>query len=218
MAIKETSETVIPLYAKFADAIYRLGVQLDDSFSTIKRFVVMPIGLDGAVLYHLLFKNDGRLGDLSGGERVVIESMRQDELDNVVQLSSKSGEADDYKVGKLLEEAWQYSGTVYALDIRTKTGSLGKMLKERADRATVPLQYAVLFDPNLVADIRGSGWELSDEERDSMHWLPNPEAIRRYIWHDEGGWHYNFTHGAISNFDHVGKLKALVNSMYSDSN
>ncbi len=162
--------------------------------------LVMSVGLDGAILYHLF----NPYGD----------------LDKTVYISSKAGMSDTEKFGKILEYA--DARTVYALDLRTKTGSLGEMLKQMSGDwknktgKGADVRYTVLFDPNNRAGIRAFNEELSDEER--IIWMDG-ETYKKVFVNQDGEWSYNISHNFIKGLPDVKGIRKLIleSSLYRDS-
>lgn len=181
------------VHKKFAGAL----INLCDVYN--KHYVTSGVGLDGAVMQYLFdFINE-------------VNGLRdyQDDLENTVHISSKTGEMDETKFSNILARAYKSSSDVVFFDARTVTGSLGKIIKERVNEwnkkceASVKPIYAVLFDPGFKADLRSSTEELSDEERKEMYWVKGEDEVRKLI-HQEGGvWKYNLTREVISKFEPV---------------
>ncbi|MBI2578230.1 MAG: hypothetical protein HYW26_00815 [Candidatus Aenigmarchaeota archaeon] len=160
---------------------------------------VMPVALDGAVAYHL-----SRFRWMRKGLNP------EDQLGNTIQATSRLGEMDEAKFRRILQDAYSADKSVYALDIRTKTGRLGSMLRGIAGSTSTRFLYAVLFDPNHVADIMASDEDLTDEERSHIYWTPTREAQQEFIRKEGNLWVYNLSHDALSRLDHVQPIKDLL--------
>ncbi|MCK5474312.1 MAG: hypothetical protein KAI53_02805 [Candidatus Aenigmarchaeota archaeon] len=113
-------------YQRIAEGIKKLKDEIKPND------IVIPIGLDGAILYHLLVncydKTDTEYTDF---------------LKNTCNLSSKTETYSEKFENLLLENREK---TIYALDMRTDTGRLGEKLRGLAGDSS--LRYAVLFDSN----------------------------------------------------------------------
>lgn len=161
--------------------------------------MLMPIGMDGVVIGHLIDPHCN--------------------LDNAVYISSKVGLSDLEKFGKILEYA--DARTVYALDLRTKTGSLGEMLKQMGEDwknktgKLADVRYTVLFDPNNRADIHAFDEELSDEER--IIWTDKYTYQKMFVRENEK-YQYNISHTLIRNFHDVKEIrKSMLNDLLYQS-
>lgn len=151
-----TSIFVANIHEKVAEGIGILGNIID------KPYVIIPVGLEGAVLCHLL--------DVDREKR---NQRYLQGLENTVDISSKRDNNDFTKFEEILKCRSYCKPDIYALDMRTKTGKLGRMLRERAenfkkDRVYEPFinfYYIVLFDPSKKADIRAFKEDLSDQDR-----------------------------------------------------
>lgn len=159
---------------------------------------IMPIGLDGAVLCHLL----NHYYEKSAFHY-------PDQLENIVCASSKAGESDMQKFEGVLPA----KGTVYGLDLRTKTGALGNNLKQMVKGWETKTQnkadfwYTVLFDPVMCADLRAFSEQLSDEDR--IVWLPEEDFEK--VFQQEGGiWRYNISHEFLAHIPDVQEIKDLL--------
>ncbi len=186
---------MVPPYRKIAKGVLDLKEEIG--------YLIMPVGIDGPAVLHLL--------DYCWQKEGVHHT---DCLDFAVQISSKSGELDYEKFKKIALKSQQLGVPLYALDMRTKTGSLGRILKdetakiENAENCNIELKYAVVFDPDGKADIRGSSEELSDEERPL--WVNGEKRVKELIHKKEGIWQYNLTHKAISEFNHIPEIKKEI--------
>ncbi len=164
------------IYQKIAEGIKILGEEINPND------IVIPIGLDGAIVYHLLVeyysKNDTAYTDF---------------LKNTCNISSKT-ETNSEKFENIL--AKNARKAIYALDMRTVTGGLGVKLRELANDSN--LVYAVLFDPNSHADwcafneafeeriiwLSKKDYEILDVEKITHEYIAKIEAvkeIKKYI-------------------------------------
>jgi len=72
-----------------------------------------------------------------------------------LRASSKKSEFDERKFGEILTKAKKENRTIVFVDWRTKTGTLGGILKQKMPK-DARWKYAVLYDPIKKADIRVS--------------------------------------------------------------
>ncbi len=165
----------------------------------------MPLGIDGLVVDHLLqyyFYSKG-VFYASG-------------LNNTVQISSKEEEYDFEKIKRVVLHAANYEEPLYALDMRTVTGSLGVKLRkvieeiETESGRNVEFNYAVVFDKNGNADLCGLEEELTEEEREEVYWVKGKEAVRKLIHQENGEWEYNLSNETIANFEPVPLIKKEI--------
>lgn len=193
---------MVSVYRKVAEGVANLGKNIDFLGGRV------PVGFDGAILEHLLqyfYERDSKI--------------HGDYLGYAVQISSRTGEIDSEKFSDILSDFAGRHKPLYAIDFRTVTGSLGRKIKEEVHNwetkkdMSVEFYYAVVFDPNGKADIRGSDEELSDKEREEVRWVDGEEKIRELIYKENGKWKYNFTHEAISNFKPVPLIKREIDSL-----
>jgi len=202
---------MIPPYKKIAKGVLDLTNNLEILG------VRMPLGLDGLVVEELIqysFEKSGRV--------------RRDDYGDFlawgVQMSSKSDEFDSEKFRKILSFAEQENAALYAIDMRTQTGSLGKKFwdevhKWRNQNEAHPninrFSYGVVFDANRKADIRGSDEDLTDDERPK--WVDGKEKVNQLIHKEELGlkriWQYNVTHDIIDRFDYVSEIKREIDNL-----
>jgi len=191
------------VHQRVADSIKSVAKQIE-SDHVIAPIHIMPVGFDGAVIYHLL-RNHWK----KQGYKI------KDDLDKTVQISSRNGEFDENKFRNVVEEFTGWS-ELYALDLRTKTGYLGRMIKKCAGncKAKNPgdfgVKYVALFDHNNNADLRGSEEDFTVTDRQDLCWVPGYEIVDKYIKEVGGKWRYNLTHQKISKFDHVAEVKKLI--------
>jgi len=178
----------------------RVAASLENLVTKIQPEVIVPVGFDGAVIYHLLaykYKVKG--------------TAYKDQLQNVVHMSSRINEFDLHKLETILPDT---AVNVYFLDLRTKTGCLGAKIKnmtaEYLSRKNLNCKryYAVLFGNK--ADICGDPIELSEEERTQIYWVDGRKEIQKFIRKDYKGWEYKFTHEAIAKFKHVAEIKEII--------
>jgi len=184
------------IYQKVATAVVALTEKIDSSVS------VMPIGIDGAITYHL-FEHALRKGQIP----------HQDYLDNTVQASSKTGEMDDVKICAVLMQSVSQKKPIYGMDLRTKSGGLGKMLRTVAndlkqDVPNIDFKYVTLFDARNKADIRASQEDFTDTEKELLKWFDNPEEFP--IKFKNGDWNYYLTHDKLARIRHVPEIKSLI--------
>jgi len=185
-------------YRRVADAVGSLVAKIGPESRR------MPIGLDGAVIEHLFQEYCGKY-----------RALRTDELDRTVQISSRSNEADRAKLHHVLGE-WDGIRPIYAVDMRTKTGSLSRVLKELTDEfyavsgKKVDLLYTVLFDPSGAGDLRVSREEMGDGER--LDWLPSMDYVEKVFHNRKGGWRgkYDLSHEKIHRMAHVRQIEAFL--------
>ena len=161
-------------YQKIAKGIKILGEEIKPND------IVIPIGLDGAILYHLLISQ---------------YEFSTDFLKNTCDISSKTY-TDTTKFKNLLNE--NNEKTIYVLDMRTVTGNLGNKLKHVA--GVIPFNYIVLFDVNHYANICIFDGELSDKER--IIWLSKEEYKQLDI--------ENITHNYIKEISAVKEIKKYL--------
>lgn len=184
------------IYRKVAEAVNTLS-------DTIKPETTIPLGFEGAVTYHLLSYAFQKKG-----------IMHKDNLSNVVQVSSKTEQFDREKFRKIFEDSVSFcmNRPVYVLDMRTKTGKLGEMLKSEINNSFLikNFRYTVLFDPNRKADIRATEEELTDEERKELLWVDSPEKLEDFIKFKDGTWEYLITHDKLASLRHVPEIKKLI--------
>lgn len=160
---------------------------------------IMPIGIDGGVLEHFLQVC-----------RRKTDRPYSDYLNNIVQVSSKSGDIDSEKFENITFRSWYKEIPLYAVDMRTKTGSLGKILKDKIteikkrENVNIDFKYAVVFDQNGKADVCGSREELSDEERPL--WVDGEENVKKLIHIEGEKWKYDLNGYTIINFNHVSEI------------
>ncbi len=182
-------------HKRIAKGIIRLGEIIEPSRK------VMPLGFDGSVLYHLLTDYYKKYGILY-----------EDNMDHTVHISSKQDEADIEKFERVLSQAG--NNKVYGLDLRTKTGTLGKILKQivgdykERTHSEVDFLYTVIFDRCMNADLRAFDEELSDKER--FHWLPGKEDLEKLFWQENGIWKYKVSHEFLTDVPNVKKIKELM--------
>ena len=138
-------------YKKIAEGIQILGKEIKPND------IVIPIGLDGAILYHLLVCYYDKTN-----------TQYTNFLENTCNLSSKT-DTDTTKFENILIE--NKEKTIYVLDLRTVTGTLSTKLKQIAGEN--PFNYTVLFDSNYYADLRAFDNELSNKNR--IIWLKKEE-------------------------------------------
>lgn len=182
-------------YERIAEGIHITGKVIKPSD------IVMPIGFDGAILYHLL---------TDYYEKYTLDY--KDNLGYTVQVSSIDGESDRMKFETILSLA--KDAKVYGLDMRTKTGTLGKMLGQMKQEwkgetgNRIEFYYTVIFDPYKHADLRVFEEGLSDEERPL--WLPAEDDLRRLFWKEGDMWKYDISHEFIANIPKVQQIKKLI--------
>lgn len=160
--------------------------------------IIMPIGFDGAVIYHLLHYlwGDGMM-------------TQPDHLQNTIQASSRTHEFDRRKFREIMQTGCDTGKTVYGLDLRTKTGELGRMLKSYIGPDYAFL-YVVLFDHDKHADIRGTTRRLLDRTRKFLYWVPSAEVEREYIREEDYRWVYNLDHERLGKLSHVQDIKDCI--------
>lgn len=185
-------------YEKIAHGISQLGM-----YSQLLRPRI-PIGFDGAVIEELL----GYYCRKKGLYYV-------DCLDKTVEISSHYSDSDSEKFKKVLDSF--DNKAVYAVDMRTKTGTLVKSVKRMFEHWKVDvnkpqkeLTTVVLFDPYHHADISILHEPLSDEER--IKWFPDYESIKNLFKDDQGNWRENYltTHEIFSKLENMKKIKELL--------
>ncbi|MCK4550778.1 MAG: hypothetical protein KAT91_02400 [Candidatus Aenigmarchaeota archaeon] len=164
-------------YQKIAEGIKILGEEINPND------IVIPIGLDGAIVYHLLV-------DYYGKKRLEYPNF----LGNTCNLSSKT-ETNSEKFENILAENREKA--IYALDMRTVTGGLGEKLRELANDSN--LVYAVLFDPNGHAD--WCAFNEAFEER--IIWLSKKDYEKLNI--------EKITHEYIEKMPAVKEIKKYIN-------
>ena len=184
------------VYRKVADAVNTLS-------DIIKPETIIPLGFEGAITYHFLSNAFQKKG-----------ISYKDNLNNVVQVSSKTEQFDREKFRKIFEESVSFCmiRPIYGLDMRTKTGKLGEMLKLEINNSFLSknFKYTVLFDPNRKADVRATEEELTDEERKELLWVDSPEKIKDFIDFKDGRWRYYINHDKLANLRHVPEIKDLI--------
>lgn len=182
-----------PVYHKIAEGVINLGRKIP------AECIIMPVGIDGAAVEHFLQVY-----------RRKTDAPYHDFLNNIVQISSKTGEIDSEKFGNIAFRSCYKEVPLYAIDMRTKTGSLGKILKDeivkvkKKEGIHIDLNYAVVFDPNEKADMCGSREELSDKERPL--WVDSEEKVKTLIYKEGEKWRYNLDGYTIINFNHVSEI------------
>lgn len=162
----------------------------------------MYVGLDGRIVGHLMSeycqKNRAR---------------SREDFENTVQISSRSNESDREKFFEILGDHTDISNTLYAIDLRTKTGSLGKMIRDlsreffKVSGNYVPVSYAVLYDQNGYADVRAyEKRDLSDENR--INWLPSMDHVNSIFKDVNGSWKrpYDISEKSIDEISHVRRI------------
>ncbi len=180
---------------RIAEGIIKLGGIIEPSGK------VMPLGFDGSVLYHLLTDYYSKYGILY-----------EDNMDHTVHISSKQEEADRGKFERVLSQAG--NNKVYGLDLRTKTGTLGKILKQMVGdyrertHSGVDFLYIVIFDRCMNADLRAFEEELLDRER--FYWLPMKEDLEKLFWQEDGIWQYKVSHEFLVDVPNVKKIKKFI--------
>jgi hypothetical protein len=184
------------VYQKVAAAVNALTEKLDISAT------IMPIGVDGAITYHLL--------DYALRKKQV---PHEDYLNNTVQASSRSGEMDDVRLCGVLIRGASKGKPIYGLDLRTQSGGLGKMLHAAAndlkqDVPSIDFKYVTLFDPRNQADIRASQEELTDTEKKLLRWFDSPEEIP--VKFKNESWQYYVRHDKLARVRHVPEIKSLI--------
>jgi hypothetical protein len=186
------------VYEKIADAINDIIPKLHSTVS------IVPIGIDGAITYHLL--------DYSMTKKMLSHF---DCLQNTVQLSSNKNLMDlDRLYETLLRECDKKRKHIYCLDMRAKTGKLADLLHMhvndfKSDVNTMTIDYAVLFDPKKRADIRASEEELTDDEKSILKWFDRPQDAP--IMQVNGHCDYsNLSHDNIAMLRHVPEIKSLL--------
>lgn len=202
---------MIPPYRKIAKGVLDLTNKLEILG------VRMPLGLDGLVVEELIqysFEKTGRVRRDDYGDFLAWE----------VQMSSKSDEFDSDKFRKILSFVGEQNTVLYAIGMRTQTGSIGKkfwdeVYKWRSHNEAHPninrFSYGVVFDANGKADIRGSDEGLADDERPK--WVDGKEKVKQLIHKEELGsksiWQYNITHDVIDRFNHVQGIKREIDNL-----
>lgn len=187
------------VYERVANSIISLGEQID------LQQVIMPIGFDGAVTYHLLHYYWTKRG-----------LKPEDSLSNTLEATSRFDEFDEKKFREIMKRTYSTDKIIYGLDLRTKTGKLGSMLRSKVKHfndvndTDIKFLYVVLFDPNLTADIRSTSEELTDEDRSHLYWVPSFEAVKEYIRREGDSWIYDLSHDNLSRLDHVQAIKELL--------
>lgn len=134
-------------YKKIAEGIKILNKEINPND------IIIPIGLDGAVIYHILVNYYDKT-----------DKSYIDFLENTCDISSKK-KTDTLKFKNILTK--NKEKTISALDLRTVTGKLGEKLNQMAYRSS--FKYAVLFDSTVNADLKAFTTKLSDKER--IIWL-----------------------------------------------
>ena len=184
------------VYEKFAEAIVSLTKKIHPE-------IIMPIGFDGAVIYHLLKESYTYKG-------INIK----DQLPNTTELSSRAEEFDFCKLNAVLEKAVDENKPVYGLDMRTKTGSLGRTIQqaisnwEEYNNKKVDFKYTVLFGDK--ADISACPDIMSDEERSNFFWVDSIEKVGDYVKKDGEKWIYNVTHENLARLKHVSEINSKI--------
>lgn len=186
------------VYEKIADAVNDIVPKLHSTAS------IVPIGIDGAVTYHLV--------DYAQKKKSI---PHEDYLGNTIQLSSKANLIDTSRFLEIfLREAGLEGKHIYGLDLRAKTGKLADTLcfyvnDLKKDIGNMTFDYVVLFDPSKKADIRASEEELTDEEKVFLRWFDDPEDAP--IRQKKGYWNYNnLRHDKLASLRHVPEIKRLI--------
>lgn len=180
-------------YNKIANGVISLNGKIPEKCE------IMPIGIDGGAVEYFLQVCRGKTG-----------RPYSDYLKNIVQISSKTQDIDSEKFENIAFRSWYKEVPLYAVDMRTKTGSLGKILKDKVakvkekENINIDFNYAVVFDPNEKADVHGSREELSDEERPM--WVDGEENVKKLIHREGEKWKYVLDHYTIIHFNHVSEI------------
>lgn len=120
---------------------------------------------------------------------------------------------DELKLANILFNAHQKGSDIIYLDERTKTGKLGKGLREKTEEwatkndVKINSKYAVLFDPVFRADKRGLAIELSNKQR--LEWT-SEEEYKKFIIKENGEWFYNIEPCKIKNLKHMHDIKMEI--------
>ena len=180
------------VYKKIADASVCLESQMNP-----KR-ILLRIGVDGIPVGEFINHAARKRGIGPPG------------YDDIVQISSNDDDDDVPKLFSILKASYLLPCTIYAVDMRTKTGSLGKKLKDYIEtfKDKIPVtdfKYAVLFDKYQKADIRGSLEELGDGERPK--WFDGIENKPIKLF--RGKWKYP-DDTEIEKLNHISQIMRLI--------
>lgn len=184
-------------HERIADGVKFLAGNLDPTRPR------MPVGLDGAILEHLMTTYWSKY-----------RALHNDCLDNTVEVSSHYDRSDSEKFDGVLSSLEE--DIVYAIDLRTKTGSLGRTLKdmklswEKKTGMGLSFYYTVLFDTSNFSDLHVYSEELSDNDR--INWFPSYEHVKNMFHKEDGSWRrpYNISHKSLSEIPDVRKLEKLM--------
>jgi len=184
------------IYQKVATAVNTLTEKIDASAT------VMPIGIDGAMTYHL-FEYALRKKQIP----------HIDYLGNTVQASSKTGKMDDVKICAVLMQSVLQKKPIYGMDLRTKSGGLGRMLHTvvndlKQDVPNIDFKYVTLFDARNQADISASQEDLTDTEKELLRWFDSPEELP--IKFKNETWLYYLSYDKLAKVRHVPQIKTLI--------
>lgn len=188
-------------YKKIAEAAIALEAY-------VREDMWIPIGLDGYVTTGLI-----------DFVEYVYGIPRYPFVENIVNASSKTGEFDKKKFNEVLSRPMTGNAICF-LDMRTKTGNLGKILRSEIDEWIdknhfIDAYYAVLFDPNKKADFGASCNEISDTER--LNWLDSKDHVKMLIGkNDNGEFHYNLSSETKNSFNHIHGIEHEIMKIFDD--
>ncbi len=141
----------------------------------------VPVFFDGCVMEHLLQHAGRELDKIMG-----------DHMENTLYASSSMGCFDTKKFEDLARKAQGNDYVLRVLDFRTKTGSLGKMIKKEAQDCglDVKTDYTVLYDPHANADTSIFTLEFPDESLRHLRYVDKNAYSRLLPEEINGRWRY----------------------------
>jgi len=159
----------------------------------------IPIGLDGAVIEHLIY-------DFSKSRKIPYN----DNLENTVEISSKENNADIKKFNKVLESI--PGNSVFGIDMRSKTGSLRKMIRElndewnRSHKLNKEIRYLVIYDKSEDSHYCVFNEELTDDQR--INWFSSDSIVRNIFHKSDDSWRekYELSHDSLAKISAVRKI------------
>ncbi|UCG95822.1 MAG: hypothetical protein JSV92_02115 [archaeon] len=187
------------VYFRFAGGILLLADRLKTSE------IHIPIFFDGCPMEYLKRYTGKKIG-----------KEFEDQMENCVCISSKSGDFDTEKFDRILKKASEEGKPVRAIDLRTKTGKLGKMMHSRLDYLDLDIdfRYVVMYDKDDKADMSVYRKELKDEERNYIRWLDKEDYNSIKPRKVEGSWVYpGLKENKIENLEVTKKLKKTIDQI-----
>ena len=163
-------------YFQIAEGILILTQKIEESD------VRMPIPFSGCPIEYLLQYAGKKLGN-----------NYEDQMNNSVYISSATGYFDVMKFESVAREAEKKGSVLRSIDFRTKTGSLGKMIKKEAEDSCIDIEvdYTVLYDPNLNAKTRVFDFDFPDHfVKKYLNYVDRKTYDNMLLYNTKGRFHY----------------------------